>query len=63
MPRAKLLRELEHHRAEIDALSARISQVRAIQTLQSRSLIESASARVLRHRIQVALLESRLAAV
>jgi hypothetical protein len=61
--RTKLLKELEHHRAEIDALAVRISQARGIKTSQSRSLIESASARVLRHRIQVALLESRLAAI
>ena len=59
--RNALLRELEHHRAEIDALAADLVSARARGTPQSRTLIDATSARVMRHRIQVALLEARLA--
>jgi hypothetical protein len=58
--RNEMMRELEHHRTQIDALAAKISLARA-GTPQARTLIQNTSARVVRHRIRVALLESRLA--
>ena len=60
--RNEMLRELEHHRAAIDALAGQLLSARIARTPESRTIIDATSARVMQHRIQVALLESRLAA-
>ena len=54
-----MLRELEHHRAEIHALAAQIMLARGDHT--PLTIIQATSARLVRHRIRIALLESRLA--